>query len=420
MSAVKSSSMPASSLEPAAVLPADARAVLVGRIWRPDASPVAGPAVVAVCAGEVFDLTPRVPTVADLLDAPDPLALARDPAGLEALGPVDAIVRNSDVRTRDPRRPWLLAPVDLQAIKACGVTFMVSLIERVIEERTGGDPQRAEALRATLARTVDRALHEVKPGSAQAAALKQALIEAGMWSQYMEVAIGPDAEVFTKAQPLSAVGYGAWIGVHPASCWNNPEPEIVIVADSSGRIRGATLGNDVNLRDVEGRSALLLGKAKDNNGACAIGPFLRLFDDSFTLDSVRRSVVTLEIAGATDGFVLRAQSDMAAISRDPEELVAQTCNAHHQYPDGFALFLGTMFAPTDDREEPGMGFTHKIGDEVRIATPALGTLVNVVAHTDRIPPWNFGVRALYANLLARGFAERVAASPCRGRDRPGG
>src|SRR5690606_27366505 len=106
---------------------------------------------------------------------------------------------------------------------------------------------------------------------------------AGVWSQYLEVAIGKDAEIFTKTQPMASVGFGAQIGIHPESHWNNPEPEVVLAVARTGKIRGATLGNDVNLRDYEGRSALLLGEAKDQNASCAIGPFIRLFDETFSL-----------------------------------------------------------------------------------------------------------------------------------------
>lgn len=388
-----------------AALPASG-GTLVGRAWLP--APVPGPAVVSVIGGEVFDLTPRYPTVSDLLEAPDPAAAANAVDGLPHLGPVELLLEASLEPGRDPARARLLAPVDLQAVKACGVTFMVSLIERVIEEQAGGDPRRAQQLRASLSAQIGERLSAVRPGSAQAESLKAALIEQGMWSQYLEVAIGPDAEVFTKCQVLASVGQGACIGIHPRSQWNNPEPEIVLVGDCTGRIAGAALGNDVNLRDFEGRSALLLGKAKDNNASSAIGPFIRLFDESFTMADVRSAVVSLRITGE-DGFVLEAESDMEQISRTPEELVAQTCNRHHPFPDGFALFLGTMFAPTQDRDAPGGGFTHKRGDVVAITTPALGTLVNRVELTDRIPPWRYGLRDLYRYLDARGLGGRLQA-----------
>lgn len=383
-------------------LPVDG-GTLVGRVWIP--APIPGPSVVSVVDGQVYDLTPHAATVSALLARDDALALARATSALETLGPLDAFVAGGQDKGSDAGRARLLAPCDLQAVKACGVTFVVSLVERVIEERAGGDPHRADALRRTLAAAIGERVHEVRPGSARARALKAALIEEQMWSQYMEVAFGPDAEVFTKAQVLSAVGHGAEIGIHPDSHWNNPEPEVVLIVDAHGRVRGATLGNDVNLRDVEGRSALLLGKAKDNNAACAIGPFIRLFDDEFTMDTVRRCVVSLKVTG-TDGFVLEAASNMAEISRDPLELVAQTVNAHHHYPDGLVLFLGTMFAPTADRGGEGRGFTHRLGDVVEIATPPLGRLVNRVNHTHRVPPWRFGVSALMENLARRGLLPR--------------
>ena len=293
-----------------------------------------------------------------------------------------------------------MAPCDLQVIKAAGVTFASSLIERVIEERAKGNPALAMSIRTQVLDVLGGSLADIVPGSEKAQEVKAFLIQQGMWSQYLEVGIGPDAEVFTKAPILSAVGLGAEIGIHPSSSWNNPEPEIVLAVDSSGRIKGATLGNDVNLRDIEGRSALLLGKAKDNNGSCAIGPFLRLFDNTFDLDSIRRCVVKLEVRGQ-DGFVMRGESSMKKISRDPSELVAQTMGGHHQYPDGCMLFLGTMFAPVQDRGALGSGFTHRIGDSVRIETDALGALLNHVNYCDQIKPWTFGIRALQRNLTER-------------------
>jgi fumarylacetoacetate (FAA) hydrolase family protein len=298
--------------------------------------------------------------------------------------------------------PFLIAPCDVQAIKACGVTFAVSLIERVIEEQAGGDPQKAREARAAISSVIGSDLSKIRPGSPAAVKLKAELEQRGAWSQYLEVGIGPDAEVFSKAQPMSAVGFGADVGLLPASVWNNPEPEIVLAVNASGQVVGATLGNDVNLRDIEGRSALLLGKCKDNNASCAIGPFVRLFDERFTLDSVREATVSLRVQGGDDGFELEGTSRMREISRDPLDLVAQTQGAHHQYPDGFMLFLGTMFSPIKDRDAPGAGFTHHLGDIVTISTPELGALVNTVGHCTEIAPWTFGVRKLYANLAARG------------------
>ncbi|ARP92198.1 fumarylacetoacetate hydrolase [Bordetella genomosp. 9] len=385
-------------------LPQDAaRATLVGRVWRP--APVDGPSVVAIRDGQVFDITATVPTMADLLDHPDPVGVARSAPG-EALGPVQALLQTSLAQGSGARPATpamtLLAPCDVQAIKACGVTFAVSLLERLIEERTGGDAGAAQAMRATLQETLGTDLRRIKPGSEGALRLKETLIQRGAWSQYMEVGIGTDAEVFSKSQPMSAVGFGAQVGLLPASEWNNPEPEIVLAVNSRGETVGATLGNDVNLRDIEGRSALLLGKAKDNNGSCAIGPFIRLFDDHYGMDAVRDDSVSLLIEGG-DGFVLNGISHMREISRDPLELVAQTYGAHHQYPDGFMLFLGTMFSPIQDRGTPGSGFTHRAGDRVTIGSPALGKLINTVQKCTEIPPWTFGVRKLYANLARRGL-----------------
>jgi fumarylacetoacetate (FAA) hydrolase family protein len=384
------------AIQPA--LPDDAaHAALAGRVWRPELN---GPSVATLRDGALFDISAAFPTMRDLCEAADPAAAMRAAAG-ELIGHLDPILANTVREDRDPTKPWLLAPIDLQAIKAAGVTFAVSMIERVIEERARGNPDAATAIRAEVQRLVGDDLSKLKPGSAEAMALKQVLIGQGAWSQYLEVGIGPDAEIFTKSQPMAAVGTAAEAGVHPGSTWNNPEPEIVLAVASDGRIVGATLGNDVNLRDVEGRSALLLGKAKDNNASCAIGPFLRFFDAGFSLDDIRRTVVSLTVEGADD-FRLQGASSIARISRDPADLVAQMLNAHHRYPDGAVLFLGTMFAPTEDRDTPGQGFTHKTGDIVTIAAPKLGRLVNRIAPTDACEPWSFGVGALMRNLAGRG------------------
>jgi fumarylacetoacetate (FAA) hydrolase family protein len=368
-------------LPTAAMLPIDAAdATLAGRLLLDD-----GPTPILIRDGAVEDVSRTAPTVADLMELPDPASVRGERiCAVEEL----AVER-------------LLAPVDLQAVKAAGVTFAISAIERVIEERARGDYRAAAAIRDKLEGRIGGGIRSVVPGSEGAARLKEVLIDENLWSQYLEVAIGPDAEIFTKTAPLASVGSGAKIGVRSDSTWNNPEPEVVLVVTSRGEIRGATLGNDVNLRDFEGRSALLLSKAKDNNASCAIGPFIRLFDSSFTMDDVRSAEVELDINGE-DGFRLHGQSRMSEISRDPEELVRQAMSEHH-YPDGFVLFLGTLFAPTQDRDEEGRGFTHKVGDEVLISTPKLGTLFNTVTTSRDAPAWTFGTRALMRNLAERGL-----------------
>jgi len=372
------------------------RAVLVGRIWRPD---VDGPAVVAVRGAELVDISAAAPTVRDLCEAPMPAALAMDAQG-EPVGLVSDILANTPRATRDATRPWLLSPIDLQAVKAAGVTFAVSMLERVIEEKARGAPELAAGIRRDVGELIGDDLGKLKPGSKEAMALKQRLIELGMWSQYLEVGIGPDAEVFTKAPPMATVGHLHEIGVNPASSWNNPEPEIVIVANSRGEIVGALLGNDVNLRDFEGRSALLLGKTKDNTASASLGPFVRLFDRHFSLDDVRQAQVDLTVAGE-DGYTLNGGSAMSKISRAPAYLMASTIGKNHQYPDGLVLYLGTMFAPTADRSAKGEGFTHKTGDIVTIISPKLGRLQNRVVSTHDAEPWTFGTRALMANLAKR-------------------
>jgi fumarylacetoacetate (FAA) hydrolase family protein len=393
--------IPSLPSQPEDLLPEDGLAgTLVGRAWLPaTASLPAGPAVVALRADGVFDISEAAPTMSSLLERNDPVAVVRGTQGRWIGTLTDLLAATT---AADDSRARLLAPCDLQVIKAAGVTFAASLIERVIEERAKGDPSGADAVRRQIVALVGDSLANVRPGSEQARELRDILIAQGLWSQYLEVGIGPDAEIFTKAPVLSSLGTGVDIGLHPTSEWNNPEPEIVLAVDSRGRVRGATLGNDVNLRDIEGRSALLLGKAKDNNGSCAIGPFIRLFDDTYSMADVRNAVVDLRVDGP-DGFVLRGFSSMDQISRDPEDLVAQSMGAIHQYPDGIMLFLGTLFAPTEDRGEPGSGFTHMDGDIVRIASPKLGALINRIGRSDRIAPWNFGLRALIANLAARGL-----------------
>jgi fumarylacetoacetate (FAA) hydrolase family protein len=385
-------------LTPFACLPDDhARAVLIGRLQVPA---LGGPALVRVAAEGVFDLSAIAPTARDLFELDDPPSAVRSARSAPRIADTAEVLANSAEPSRNPALPWLLAPCDLQAVKAAGVTFVSSMLERVIEEQARGDPARAERVRAAVVAIIGENLRSVKPGSPDAARLKEALIAQGVWSQYLEVGIGPDAEIFTKVQPMSSVGTGADIGIHPQSAWNNPEPEIVLAVDSHGRTRGATLGNDVNLRDFEGRSALLLGKAKDNNASCAIGPFIRLFDDDFGIDDVRRAKIQLTVDGP-EGYQLRGSSDVSQISRDPLDLVRHAINANHQYPDGLVLFLGTMFAPIDDRYARGEGFTHAVGDVVTIATSSLGALVNRVEHADRIAPWTFGTGALMRNLAER-------------------
>lgn len=377
---------------------------LVGRAWVPGTP--AGPSVVAIRADGVFDLSAEFATMAELLEHDDAAARVQATAG-RRVGSVDDVLRNTGRAARDPALAHFLAPCDLQVVKAAGVTFATSLLERVIEEQAGGDKSRADAVRAEVQALIGARLADVKPGSQAAATLKALLQQRGLWSQYLEVGIGPDAEVFTKAPVLSSVGTGAAVGIRSDSAWNNPEPEVVLAVNSRGQVPGATLGNDVNLRDIEGRSALLLGKSKDNNASCAIGPFIRLFDATFTLDDLRRETLDLTVTGP-EGYVLKGMSSMAEISRDPLELVRQTL-ATHQYPDGFVLFLGTLFAPIEDRDEPGGGFTHKLGDLVSIRSPRLGGLLNRVGISEQLPPWAFGLRALMGNLAQRGLLARASA-----------
>jgi len=385
------------------ILPHDsARATLLGRVWLPDV----GPVVVTLEGGAFFDLSRLAPTTSQLLELDQPVAAIRSAlrdGRAPRVADLEAVLANSWEPTRDSTRPWLLAPCDLQPVKASGVTFVASLLERVIEEQARGDAARAEAIRASLATVLGDNLAGIVPGSEQAARVKQVLIAQGAWSQYLEVGIGPDAEIFTKAPVLSAVGCGSDVGIHPLSSWNNPEPEIVLAVNSRGTTLGAALGNDVNLRDFEGRSALLLGKAKDNNASCAIGPFIRLFDQHYGIDDVRKCDVALRVSGP-DGFELEGTSSLSKISRDPLDLVAQAIGPNHDYPDGLMLFLGTMFAPTKDRHGPGQGFTHVVGDVVRVSTPALGQLVNRVVTTEQAARWTFGISALMRSLARRGLS----------------
>jgi fumarylacetoacetate (FAA) hydrolase family protein len=380
----------------ASALPAEG--ILAGRIWNPAAD---GPCIVRRDGDDLVDITAVFPTMRDLCEAADPAAAAQAAAG-QRLGSLAEIMANTPPETRDPAKPWLLAPIDLQVIKAAGVTFATSMLERVIEERARGNPAAAAEIRSTIGTLIGDDLSKLRAGSPEAMKLKHVLMEKGAWSQYLEVGIGPDAEIFTKSQVMSAVGHGMEAGLHPVSTWNNPEPEVVLVVASSGRIVGAMLGNDVNLRDVEGRSALLLGKAKDNNASCALGPMIRLFDRSFSLDDVRRMQLTLRVEGE-DGYVLKGASNMSKISRDPADLVGQMIGPYHQYPDGAVLFLGTLFAPVEDRGEPGKGFTHRLGDVVTVSAPELGTLANRMTSCEKAAPWTYGTSHLLRNLAKRGL-----------------
>jgi fumarylacetoacetate (FAA) hydrolase family protein len=395
---------PPLTLDERSALPDDhERATLIGRAWLP--GPLAGPSPVLLSGGKVYDLSQVVPTSAELINSDDPVGAARSAIKNgrgTAVGMVGDMLANSAADRRDENRPYFLSPVDLQAVRACGVTFVASMLERVIEEQAKGDPAAAESIRESLGREIGGELRAIKPGSPEAMRVKELLIERDLWSQYLEVGIGPDAEVFNKAQPMSAVGTGADIGVLQASSWNNPEPEVVLAVNRRGAVVGAMLGNDVNLRDFEGRSALLLGRAKDNNASCALGPFIRLLDRDWTVDDLRRTRIHVEVAG-TDGFKVEGDYSLTQISRDPLDLAAQALNRNHQYPDGLVLFLGTAFAPVHDRDAPGRGFTHKQGDVVTVRSPSLGALSNRVNYCDKIAPWSFGVIDLMRNLSARGL-----------------
>ena len=390
-------------LTPQNILPQDhEQAVLVARIWTDGL----GPTLVRVREDHIYDLSHLAATSAQLLEMADPVGTVREYGGPH-IASTAAVLANSAQDQRNPDEPWFLAPCDLQAIKAAGVTFVASMLERVIEEQARGDAGRAEAVRRSVVGVIGDNLRSIKPGSAQAAQLREVLIRQGVWSQYLEVGIGEDAEIFTKSQPMSAMGVGADIGLHPKSVWNNPEPEIVLAVNSRGETKGCALGNDVNLRDFEGRSALLLGKAKDNNASAAIGPFIRLFDEHFGIDDVRQCELAMRVVSADGRFEMHGASSLSMISRDPLELVNQAmgepAQRTHQYPDGFMLYLGTMFAPTQDRFGPGQGFTHALGDLVSVSSARLGTLVNRVNHSDKVPPWDYGLQALMRDLARRGL-----------------
>ena len=386
------------------VMPQDKEsATLVGRAWLPGRP--GGPSPVVLREGSLYDLSTVAATSSALLNCADPVRLVRDAIARGWARPAaDATtaIENSHADRRDPSRPYLLAPCDLQAVRACGVTFVSSMVERVIEEHARGDADKAESIRRAIGEEIGAGIRSVKPGSPQALRLKESLIKRDLWSQYLEVGIGTDAEVFNKAQPMSAVGVGAEIGVRSDSSWNNPEPEVVLAVNRAGTVVGVSMGNDVNLRDFEGRSALLLGKAKDNNASCSIGPFIRLFDENYSVADMRRTRIEVGVAGR-DGFRLSGVSELSAISRDPLDLVGQALNRNHQYPDGMMLFLGTQFAPVKDRAEKGKGFTHQVGDIVSISARQLGTLVNRVNHSDKVTPWTFGVSDLMQNLAQRGL-----------------
>jgi fumarylacetoacetate (FAA) hydrolase family protein len=385
------------TLAAAQCLPHDPNALLIGRAWMPSDD---GPSVIGVRGADAVDLTRTAPTASQFLNVATPVEIRAAIAKAPVLAKLDELVANSVEGHRDRAKPWLLAPCDLQAVKASGVTFIASLLERVIEERARGNPALAEGARKEIQAIVGPDLRGIRPGSPEAARVKDVLVAKGMWSQYLEVGIGPDAELFTKCPPMAPVGLGARVGIHPKSVWNNPEPELVLVIDRNAAIVGVTLGNDVNLRDVEGRSALLLGRAKDNNASCAIGPFIRVLDERFTLDHARRVTFETSIDGP-DGFQIRHATRVSEIGRDLTDLAAQL-TAQHRYPDGVVVFIGTMFTPLDDRGEKGSGFTHKVGDVVGIASPDLGALINEVVHCDQAEPWTFGTGALMANLARRG------------------
>ena len=390
---------PTVSLSADTCLPADPDALLVGRAWVPAQD---GPCVIGLREGDAVDLTPTYPTVSYMLNVASPADIRAALKAGASLGPVDAIVANSREGHRDQSRPWLLAPSDLQAVKASGVTFIASLLERVIEERARGNPALADGARREIQSIIGPDLRGIRPGSAEAARVKEVLVAKGMWSQYLEVGIGPDAELFTKCPPMASVGLGSRVGIHPASVWNNPEPELVLAVNRAGAVAAVCLGNDVNLRDVEGRSALLLARAKDNNASSALGPLFRVLDERFTLDRARRVTFETVVEGA-DGFRIAHVTRVAEIGRDLADLAGQAIGPYHQYPDGFVLFIGTMFTPLDDRGAPGSGFTHKTGDVVRITSPELGSLVNEVVPCDQAEPWTFGTGALMASLARRGL-----------------
>jgi len=503
----------------------------VGRVWRAD---VNGPSVVKLDnEGYLVDITTSFPTVSALCEQENPAEAVKAVTG-ERIGKLSDILATTARHTKKDDKPYLLSPIDLHAVKAAGVTFAESLVERVVEKMAGGDRDKAlgirigvlsdiatilkkdgalqtlavlrqrydalqgqadngEALRTLgvevaqlrsesinfketppgskpalqirdllimkfAAFKIDEAVHKYANDDPAAAELVRAQLTrrfkqvtdavnsgkeegfsdatlkeirdflsglgTGAGKSYIEVGLGPKAEIFTKAQPMSSVGHGADAGYLEESKWNNPEPEVVLVTNSRKEIVGAALGNDVNHRDIEGMSELLLGECKDQNASCAVGPFIRLIDKtSFKQEDIDTMKVEVHVKG-TDGFELYSDSSMEKISRKPEELVNQMFK-QHQYPDGAVLFCGTMFSPVKDRDEPTKGFTHKVGDHVTIRSDKLGSLTNRMDYTQNVEPWIYGVGKLMQNLAERGvfavkgFMGRVVENNQRSRDARG-
>jgi len=381
-------------LTAAQVLPSDGYAgTLVGRALFPGVFP--GPCVVAIREDGVHNISGTVPTMAQLLNAPNPLAtLQRALRNCVYLGPLESLLENSTPSTHDPLKPYLLTPIDLQAVKAVGLTFVNGLLQRFADDNGGA------ATVAKMEKAAGVALGKILPGSEEAARLRTALMEDGLWNDTLEVGFGPDVELFTKAQPLSAVGTGAEIAVLPTSKQTFAEPEVVLMLNADGKICGATLGCDMTARDVEARSLLLLGRAKDQNATCAVGPFIRLFDQTFSLPNVQGMNLTYAFEGADDA-VFTDTGSMDQIGRGLITLARQVVNEHHGYPDGVALFTGCMFKAPSSRGASDTPFTHQVGDVVIIKASPLGTLINRVNTTDKVRPWSFGMSDLMANLANR-------------------